>query len=415
MRSYLIFLRDNATWLGAGLALSLLSTFGQTAFVSVFAADIAATHGLGQGGWGAIYAAGTTLSAAVMVWAGGLADRVALPRLAAIMLLGLAASCTAMTVAPVWALIPVVLGLRLFGQGMLSHIAYVAMARWFTAGRGRAVALVAVGFALGQSSLPLGFTTLLASGIGSTALWLASAAACLLAIWPVTRLMARPRAAAGQEAAGDDAPGLGRHHWTRAEVLRTGVFWALVPALIAPPAFGTAFFFFQTHLPEVKGWSQVGFVALFPLVFAGSVATAIATGALVDRIGAARLLPWALLPMAAGFVWLAWAPSLVAAVPAALLLALTQGAMQVVPVAMWAELFGTRHIGAVKAAAVAIAVLGTAVGPGLCGALIDRGIDFPAQMPGIAGYILGAAALAAMALSRGRTARLAARGATLPA
>ena len=414
MRSYLVFLRDNATWLMAGLALSLLSTFGQTAFVSVFAADIAATHGLGQGGWGAIYAAGTTLSAAVMVWAGGLADRVALPRLAAGMLLGLASACLAMTIAPVWALVPVVLALRLFGQGMLSHIAYVAMARWFTAQRGRAVALVALGFALGQATLPLAFTSMLAAGVAADALWLASALVCILAIWPVTRLMARPRIAAGQVSASDEAPGLGRHHWTRAQVLRTGLFWALVPALIAPPAFGTAFFFFQTHLPEVKGWSQVGFVALFPVVFAASVATAIATGALVDRIGAARLLPWALLPMVAGFIWLALAPSLALAIPAAVLLALTMGAMQVVPVAMWAELFGTRHIGSVKAAAVAIGVLGTAIGPGLCGALIDLGVTFPAQMPGIAAYVLGAAGVAALALTPARTARLAARAAALP-
>ena len=39
--------------------------------------------------------------------------------------------------------------------------------------------------------------------------------------------------------------------------------------------------------------------------------------------------------------------------------------------AFWAEFYGTRHIGAIKAMAAALMVFGSAIGPGLTGALID--------------------------------------------
>ena len=403
--SFMRFLRENAPWLGAGFAISLLSTFGQTSFIAVFAGELTLRHDLTQGGWAAIYAVGTTLSAAVMVWAGGLADTVPLPRLTAIMLAGLAASCVGMAIAPgVWALPVLVLGLRFFGQGMMSHIASVATARWFVRARGRALAITAFGFAAGQAVLPLLYASALLR-VPPGALWLASAAICLASILPVTRLMARPRVPAGTAEGDDESAGRDGRHWTRPEVLRTALFWGLVPALVASPAFGTAFLFFQVHLPEVKGWSQVGFVALFPVFMGASIVTTFAAGALIDRYGASRLLAPALLPMAGGFALLAGAPTLAAAVPAVILIALTQGAMNTVPVALWAEQFGTRHIGAVKAAAVAIMVFATAAGPGVIGYLIDRGIDFPAQMPWIAGYIVLASGLAAAVLrANGRVA-----------
>ena len=398
------FLVDNAPWLGAGFAVSALSTFGQTSFISVFAGDLIRGHGLTQGGWAAIYAVGTTASAAIMVWAGALADRVPLARLTGWSLAGLALACLGMAAAPgAWALPLLVLMLRLFGQGMMSHVASVATARWFVASRGKALAVTALGFAAGQATVPLAFTALLGR-MPTAVLWTLSAAVCLAAIWPLGRLISRERIPEGTASSGTDASaGIGGRHWTRAEALRTALFWGLMPALLGSPAFGTAFLFFQEHLPEAKGWSQVGFVALFPVLMGVSVASTFVTGALIDRLGAARLLPFTLLPMTAGFLLLAWAPTLAWAAPAAALLGLTQGALNTVPVAMWAELYGTRHLGAIKAVAVAVMVFATASGPFVVGSLVDRGVDFPAQMPWISAYLAASALLAAGVLRAART------------
>ncbi|GAD56236.1 permeases of the major facilitator superfamily [Limimaricola cinnabarinus LL-001] len=76
------------------------------------------------------------------------------------------------------------------------------------------------------------------------------------------------------------------------------------------------------------------------------------------------------------------------------------GAQAVLPGAFWAEFYGTRHIGAIKSAAAAVMVFGSAVGPGISGLLIDRGVDFPDQMLGIAAYLGLAGLLAALGVRR---------------
>ena len=58
------FIIDNARWLGAGVLLAFLSSFGQTYFISVFAGEIRTAFGLSNGQWGGIYTLGTTASAA---------------------------------------------------------------------------------------------------------------------------------------------------------------------------------------------------------------------------------------------------------------------------------------------------------------------------------------------------------------
>ena len=48
--------------------------------------------------------------------------------------------------------------------------------------------------------------------------------------------------------------------------------------------------------------------------------------------------------------------------------------------AMWPEVYGVRNLGSVRALAVSAGVASTAIGPGLTGYLIDRGVTLPTQM-----------------------------------
>ncbi|MEM1366200.1 MAG: MFS transporter, partial [Pseudomonadota bacterium] len=45
-----LFLRSNARWLAGGFLLTVLSGFGQTFFISLWAPEIKATFGLTDGG-----------------------------------------------------------------------------------------------------------------------------------------------------------------------------------------------------------------------------------------------------------------------------------------------------------------------------------------------------------------------------
>jgi len=395
------FLRANAPFLLAGFLLALLSSFGQTFFISLFGGEIRAEFGLSNGEWGATYGIATTVSAAVMLWAGGLTDRFRVRSLGTVVLIGLALACLAMAANP-WpvALVGVIFALRLLGQGMTSHISGVAMARWFVANRGRALAIAALGFSLGEAVLPLGFVAL-KTVLNWRMLWLAAAIMVVLALPLLVALLRRERTpqSMAHEA---QAVGMGGRHWSRGDVLRHRLFWFLVPALLAPAAFNTAFFFQQVHLAEVKGWAHMGLVALFPIYSVATVVAMLVSGWAVDRWGTARLMPLYQLPLAGFFLAFASVDSLAVAAPVMVLMGLTSGAASTVPVAFWAEFYGTRNIGAIKATAAAIMVLGSAIGPGLTGALIDAGIDFPHQMLGIAAYIVLACGLVAVGVRRAR-------------
>ena len=389
---FFAFLRANAPFLFAGFLLSFLSSFGQTFFISIFAGEIRAAFGLSNGGWGTVYALGTLASAAVMLWAGALTDHFRVRSLGAAVLIALALSCLAMAVNPVVWLLPVVIfALRFLGQGMTSHISGVAMARWFAASRGRALAIAALGFSAGEMSLPLTFVGL-KSVVDWRWLWVIAAGIVVLALPLLSRLLRLERTPQSM-AAEDPSYGMGGRHWTRGEVLRSPLFWMIIPALIAPACVNTAFFFQQVHLAEVKGWSHAGLVALFPIYTAASVCAMLASGWAVDRFGTARLMALYQLPLAAFYLLFSGVSSLTLAAPVMILLGLTSGSQATVPVAFWAEFYGTRHIGKIKATAGALMVLGSAIGPVVTGDLIDAGIPFPSQMVGISIYVLLASGL----------------------
>jgi len=383
----LSFLRENRSWLSAGALLSLLSSFGQTYFISLFAAEIRTDFGLSHGEWGAIYSLGTAASAATMVWAGSLTDTFRARTLGVVVLGILAASCLAMAWSPFVVLLPVVIfALRLSGQGMCSHIAVVSMARWFVATRGRALAVASLGFAVGEALLPLVFVALL-SVFQWRSLWVVAAGIALMGI-PLLLALLRTERTPQSMADENQSAGMEAQHWSRRSALRHPLFWFMVPALLGPSAFNTAFFFNQVYFAELKGWTHLALVSLFPLYTAVAIGAMVISGVALDRFGTARLIPLYQLPMVISFAVFAMAGSLAYAAVGFVFLALTTGANSTLPNAFWAEFYGTRFIGSIKAMAAAVMVLGSAIGPGITGVMIDLGIGLPTQYLGVSFYFL---------------------------
>lgn len=390
------FLRNNSAWLGAGFLLTFASSFGQTFFLSVFAGEIRAEFGLSHGGWGGIYALATATSAAVMIWAGSLTDRFRIRHIGVVILLGLALTAGSMVwVSSVWGLVIVIFLSRLFGQGLMGHCAMVAMARWFVARRGRAVSIAGLGVAAGEALLPISFVALMGV-VDWRLLWLV-AAGVLLAFVPVLWVLLQRERTPQSHAEDSGSFGIAGRMWTRAQVLRHPVFWLMLPALFGPAAWNTSFFFQQVPLAEAKGWEHLQLVALFPLFTVSSVAFMLVAGGLVDRLGSGRLAGVYLIPLAVGYLVFALAQSLPTGAVGMILMGIGTGLHVTMMGTFWAEAFGTRHIGAIRAMMVAFMVLGTAMGPALTGVLIDVGISFPQQSFAISLYFLGASLLAGIA------------------
>lgn len=393
------FIRDNLKWLTAGFLLTFSSSYGQTFFISMFAGEIQSEFGLSNAAWGGIYMLGTLASALVMVWAGVLTDEHRVRTIGSIVLTLLAMACLAMAATPsALFLIPLIFMLRLFGQGMASHVAAVAMARWYVATRGRALSIAALGFSVGQAFLPLLFVALLGT-IGWRWSWVVAATLALVAA-PVIAVLLNHERTPRSTVTKNQSTGLQDRFWTRAEVLRAPVYWMIMPIMLGPPAFGTAFFFLQVHLAEVKGWSHFEMVQLFPIYTAVTVVFMVLSGFAIDRFGTGRLLPVYTLPLAAGFVVFATTESYMGGVIGISLFAITSGMQAALPAAFWAEFFGTRHLGSIKAMAAAVMVFGSAVGPGLTGLLLDMGYAFTTQMLWIAGYMVIATGFAVVGVFR---------------
>lgn len=400
--STLTFLRENAPFLAVGALMNALSSFGQTFFIAVFSAEIQDTFGLSEGDWGLIYMIGTMASAIVMVWAGSLADVFRVRTLGIIVVAMLALSAFAMAFNPWAAMLPVVIfALRFTGQGMAHHVAVVAMVRWFVATRGRALAVTTLGFMLAEAVFPLTLVWL-KSVIDWRMIWVGVAVFCLATI-PVfhrlLRLERTPKSVAQENA----STGMDGRHWTRADALRHPLFWALMPGLMAFPAFATAFWFYQVHFAELKGWSHLALVAVFPLGTLTFGLSTIPYGWLVDRIGAARMLPFYLLPLTVAYLLHAFAPSLTWTAAGVILMGLAGGGHATIPNACWAEIYGTQYLGSIKAAVAAVMVLGSALGPGVAGWLIDAGVPFENQLIAYAAIFLFASLLMVIPLARARS------------
>ena len=395
------FLTQNSRWLAAGGLLTLLSSFGQTFFISIFAAQIQADFELSHGSWGAIYSVGTMTSALVMVWSGSLTDMWRARSLGVLVLALLAASCLAMALNPYVALLPfVIFALRLTGQGMTSHIAIVAMARWFVATRGKALAIATLGFSIGEAILPLSFVALMTIWPWRM-LWIAVACIALIGIPILLTLLRSERTPQSMAEEGQSVGMLGKH-WTRRGALRHPLFWFMVPALLGPSAFNTAFFFHQVYFAEIKGWSHLALVSLFPIYTVVGIGAMMLSGIALDRLGTARLIPLYQLPLIVGFAVFSMSGSLLHVAIGFMFLGLTTGANSTLPNAFWAEFYGTRNIGSIKAMATAVMVLGSALGPGVTGVLIDIGVPLTTQFMGIAFYFAFASTMVWVGIQRTR-------------
>ncbi|MEO1552242.1 MAG: MFS transporter, partial [Pseudomonadota bacterium] len=211
--------------------------------------------------------------------------------------------------------------------------------------------------------------------------------ACVLP-W-LLRTNRTPSAPATNEA----GQGLYNRHWTRGEALGHWLFWVIALGFFAPPVFGTALFFHQVHLVEVKGWTLQGYTAFMPAFTLASVTMMVLSGGIVDRLGTTRLMPLCLVPFSAALMCLSLVDGFWI-VPIGLgLFGATQGMMITLSAALWPEIYGTQHLGKVRSVATALMVLGSALGPGVTGALIDWGVTFEAQMIAMAAYMLAISSL----------------------
>ncbi|MBC6717522.1 MULTISPECIES: MFS transporter [Aurantimonas] len=397
---FLTFIGTNARWLGGGFLLCFFSSFGQTFFVSLSNGDIRRDYDLTNGEFGMIYMLATLASAATLPFLGWTLDRYPAWRVAAVTVVCLAIATLAMAVSSsVPLLILAIYLLRLFGQGMMTEISMTTTGRWFAANRGRAMALVTLGNHAGTGFFPLIFV-LAAGAFGWRGTWVASAAILILVALPTIVALVHRERDPQSEPPGTPIPNVA--DWTMAEVLRSPRFYLVSMSVLAPPFIGTTLFFHQVYLTELRGWSLEVFAAGFAVMSAVTVVFALVCGWMVDRYSALKLLPYFLIPLAIACFIAANFTAEAAIFVFMICLGVSNGFSSTLLGALWPELYGVKHLGAIRSLTVALMVLASALGPGVTGILIDLGVPYPLQIDAMGLYCL--VMTIAMALLAGRLA-----------
>lgn len=395
--TYLRFTLRNRRFVGFGFLAAFASSFGQTYFIGTFSLSIEKSFSLSHTGWAAIYMCGTLASALLLPTTGKLIDRLPLRGYTLASLVLLLFGTLLMSAAHhVLLLVLAVFLLRQAGQGLMSHISITSMARYFDVGRGRAIALATLGFAAGESALPVLALAVMA-WVGWQNAFLVVALLLAAVLTPALMWLLRGHAArhaahleALDKSSGQDVT---QRSWTRREVLRDPRFYLLLPGLLSPALIITALFFNHLSLADTKGWSHAWITGSYVIYGGATTVVALVCGPLIDKLGGMRLVPAMLLPMALGLVvagtlrqsWAVW--------PYFVLLGITIGISHTAVAAMWAELYGVGSIGAIKSLVSALAVLASALGPLILGALRDAGVSIEGGCLYFAGYAVAASAL----------------------
>ena len=376
--------------LSIGVFLIFSSSIGQTFFISLFSGEIRNEFSLSHGMFGIFYSAATLVSAIIFFWLGKLTDQFNLTFLGLVTLGALSGFAFLLSSAEtILILFLSLLGLRLFGQSMLGHIAITAMARWFSEKRGRALSIALLGHPIGEALLPSLIIYFLLQFTWRD-IWLGIGIIIIIIILPIVYWLGRYLKSlqfCRPNNSSLESKNILNVSWNRSQVLKDLRFYQIIPGLLASPFIVTGVFFHQIHLVETKSWSIALFAYSYPFFALSVIGITFGTGWLVDRFSTIHLLRFFLLPLAFGLLLLASTDSTYVAPVFMILMGISSGAATIIISSIWVELYGINYLGSIRAMCFSMVVLSTSISPALMGLLLDKGVTLNVQFIIFAIYI----------------------------
>ncbi len=382
-KEYLRLLRTYPRYLTFGVLHMFYSSPGQSFCVAIFVPSLTVAFGLSAGGFGLLYSAATLASALLLPLLGPLMDRHNLRFFSACVGAGLAIGCmlsAAATIIPL--LFTGILLLRLCGQGLMTQIAGVATTRFFGDQRGKALAIVGLGFSLGTALFPVSLAFLISIFQWRPTLVLMAVSILLLFIPISLGLLKKSDSYQQPPRTRTESGEPNATEWTRKDVLKSPFFYFAVPMALLIPFVSTGLIIHIGRIADFKGWSLEWVAACLAVSAITGRIGSFCMGPVVDRYKARRVFPFVLIPYICGLAILALGHH-VATVPFWLLFSgLGVGSTNVTMSVLWAEAFGVLSLGAITSLVASAQVFATALSPVLFGWLIDLGISITAIVAG---------------------------------
>ena len=375
--------------LSLGIFLIFSSSIGQTFFISLFSGEIRSEFNLSHGMFGILYSVATLTSAIFFLWLGKFTDQFNLIVLGLITLVLLSGFSFLISGAEsLFILFLSLLGLRLFGQSMISHIAVTAMARWFLKKKGRALSIALMGHPIGEALLP-SIVTFFLFQFTWREIWIGVGTCIIIIFLPLVYWLGRYLKLQRLDLS-NSLPETKKKlnvSWNRSQVLKDLRFYQIIPGLLASPFMVTGVFFHQIHLIESKSWSMKLLASSYPFFALSVIGATFVAGWVVDRFSTVHLLRFFLLPLAFGLLLVAFTDKTYAVPIFMFLMGASTGAATIVISTLWIELYGIDFLGSIRSMSFSLVVLSTSISPALIGLLIDKGITLEIQFIIFAFYI----------------------------
>ena len=359
-----------------GFIFTFFSSFGQSFFLGIFNTSIRETLSITHGQFGSIYASATLCSSLLLIWVGKKIDDINIFRFAIYVTLLLSFSCFFFSkISSIVFLFIAIFLMRFSGQGMMSHTATTTVSRYFTKSRGRALSICWFGLSSAEFILPVLIVFLLSLTTWQN-IWTVIALLILIFLPIASFFLVRTvKLDTRESTGGEEFKEENIKQWKRIEVIKDYKFYIVSMNMLAMPWIATGVFVYQSFITESKNWGPFVIAQSFMSYSVFSVITLLISGFLIDKFTSRKLLIFMNIPLFLSTFVIIYFDAQFTAFIFLGLIGISNGLANVLGSSTWAEVYGVKHIGSIKALTTALMVFSTAFGTALFGILIDIGFS----------------------------------------
>ena len=359
-----------------GFIFTFFSSFGQSFFLGLFNSSIRNELSITHGQFGSIYASATLLSSFFLIWLGKKIDDIDVFKFAFLVTLLLSFSCFFFSkISSVTILFLAIFLMRFSGQGMMSHTATTTISRYFSKSRGKALSTSWFGLSSAEFILPVLIIYLLAIYDWKN-IWMSISALVIIFLPIVSYILLKNLHLDSREITNDkNYKDENIKQWKRIEVLKDYRFYIIGANMLAMPWIATGVFVYQSFILESKNWGPYIIAQSFMAYSILSVITLFFSGFLIDKFSSRKILIYMNIPLLLAALILIYFKNPISSFVFLGLIGISNGFANVLGSSTWAEIYGVKYIGSIKALTTALMVFATAFGTALFGVLIDYGFS----------------------------------------
>ena len=359
-----------------GFIFTFFSSFGQSFFLGLFNTSIRNELSITHGQFGSIYASATLLSSFLLIWIGKKIDDINISKFSFIVVILLASSCFFFSkISSIALLFVAIFLMRFSGQGMMSHTATTTISRYFTKSRGKALSTAWFGLSSAEFILPVLMIYLLTITKWQN-IWITISILIIVVLPILSWSLIKNLNFDSREIISDEKfKNKNIKSWNRIEVIKDYRFYIICGNMLAMPWIATGTFVYQSFILQSKNWGQYIIAQSFMVYSILSVITLFAAGYLIDKFTSRKLIIYMNIPLLISVFVLILFNHEISAFIFLGLIGISNGLANVLGSSTWAEIYGVKYIGAIKALTTSLMVFATAFGTALFGLLIDKGLN----------------------------------------